>query len=114
MKRERLPTTRSSVTHRGQVASTRFYLTIGLYDDGRPGELFIVIGKEGSTVAGWADSFGIAISMLLQSGWSHKELATKFRGSQFEPRGYTQHPDLQEVSSIVDYIFRWMEVQFDR
>lgn len=112
MKREHLPVTRHSITHKGNIGGTKFYFTIGLFDDGRPGELFVVIGKEGSTTAGVLDSFGIAISMLLQSGWTIDDLARKFVGTTFAPMGPTCNKDIPQASSIVSYIFRWIKLRF--
>ena len=114
MKRNRLPDTRNSITHKGNVGGTEFYLTVGMFEDNTPGELFIVIGKEGSTIAGWADGFSRAISLLLQSDWPIDKLIAKFGGSTFEPRGYNKNPEIDfESKSIIDYIFQWLIVIFD-
>lgn len=108
-KRTRLPSTRRSVTHKVIIAGiTELYLTVGLYDNGLPGELFIVIGKEGSELAGAYDAFGIAVSMLLQTGWEVDDLAVKFCHSRSEPSGFTDNPFISSANSIPDYIFKWM------
>lgn len=114
MNRERLPATRQSITHKAQVASTEFYITVGMFEDGRPGEMFITIAKEGSTMSGVFDSFGIAVSMLLQSGWTIEQLSRKFIGSTFEPQGHTTNQDVPIASSIVDYIFKWALQEFGK
>jgi ribonucleoside-diphosphate reductase alpha chain len=115
--RRRLPTTRTSITHRFQIqqdAATihKGYLTVGLYEDGTPGEIFIRIAKEGSTLSGFADAFSIAISMCLQYGVPLKDLANKFKHMDFEPSGMTTHKQIKFAKSIVDYIFQWMELRF--
>ncbi|MCP6768802.1 hypothetical protein NL529_28565, partial [Klebsiella pneumoniae] len=84
------------------------YLTVGLYDDGQPGELFITMAKEGSTIGGLMDSFGTAISLCLQYGVPVKTLVEKFAHSRFEPSGFTKNPDIPIAKSLTDYIFRWM------
>jgi ribonucleoside-diphosphate reductase alpha chain len=112
MFRKRMPATRRSITHKFEVAGHEGYLTVGLYDDGRPGELFITMAKEGSTVGGIMDSFGTAISLCLQYGVPTRELIRKFSHSRFEPSGFTKNPDIPMAKSLVDYIFRWMELTF--
>ncbi len=111
-RRERLPDTRQSVTHKFNVAGHEGYVTVGLYDDGRPGELFITMAKEGSTVGGLMDSFGTAISLSLQYGVPLSELVNKFSHSRFEPMGFTTNPDIRIAKSLVDYIFRWLGLKF--
>ncbi len=110
--RSRMPATRLSITHKFEVASHDGYLTVGLYDDGKPGELFITMAKEGSTVGGIMDAFGTAISLCLQYGVPLRELVRKFSHSRFEPAGFTKNPDIPIAKSLVDYIFRWMEITF--
>jgi len=110
--RKRMPATRQSLTHKFEVAGHEGYLTVGIYEDGTPGELFITMAKEGSTVGGTMDSFGTAISLCLQYGVPMKELCQKFAHSRFEPSGFTQNPDIPMAKSIVDYIFRWLEHTF--
>jgi ribonucleoside-diphosphate reductase alpha chain len=110
--RARMPATRRSITHKFEVAGHEGYLTVGLYDDGKPGELFITMAKEGSTVGGIMDSFGTAISLCLQYGVPLGELVRKFSHSRFEPSGFTTNPDIPMAKSLVDYIFRWMDMTF--
>jgi ribonucleoside-diphosphate reductase alpha chain len=111
-RRERLPDTRRSITHKFSVAGHEGYITVGLYDDGRPGELFITMAKEGSTIGGLMDSFGTAVSMSLQYGVPLEVYVNKFSHTRFEPMGHTKNPDIRIAKSIVDYIFRWLGVQF--
>ncbi len=106
--RRRMPTTRQSITHKFDIAGHEGYLTVGLYDDGQPGELFITMAKEGSTIGGLMDSFGTAISLCLQYGVPVKTLVEKFAHSRFEPSGFTKNPDIPIAKSLTDYIFRWM------
>lgn len=110
--RRRMPATRQSITHKFDIASHEGYLTVGLYEDGQPGELFITMAKEGSTIGGLMDSFGTAISMCLQYGVPVKTLSEKFAHSRFEPSGFTKNPDIPIAKSLVDYIFRWLAGTF--
>jgi len=107
-RRERLPDTRRSITHKFSIAGHEGYLTIGLYDDGRPGELFITMAKEGSTIGGLMDCFGTAVSINLQYGVPLEVLVNKFSHTRFEPMGHTTNPDIRLAKSIVDYIFRFL------
>ncbi len=111
-RRERLPDTRQSITHKFNVGGHEGYINVGLYPDGRPGELFITMAKEGSTIGGLMDSFGTAVSMSLQYGVPLEVLVNKFSHTRFEPMGYTTNPDIQIAKSVVDYIFRWMGITF--
>jgi len=111
-RRERLPDTRNSVTHKFSVAGHEGYITVGLYNDGRPGELFITMAKEGSTIGGLMDSFGTAVSMSLQYGVPLEVYVNKFSHTRFEPMGHTKNPDIRIAKSIVDYIFRWLGIRF--
>jgi ribonucleoside-diphosphate reductase alpha chain len=111
-KRERLPDTRNSITHKFNVGGHEGYINVGLYPDGRPGELFITMAKEGSTVGGMMDAFGTAISMALQYGVPLEDLVNKFSHMRFEPMGHTTNPDIRIAKSVVDYIFRWMGIRF--
>jgi len=111
-RRERLPDTRQSVTHKFSVAGHEGYLTVGLYEDGRAGEVFITMAKEGSTVGGLMDSFGTAVSLSLQYGVPLEVLAHKFSHTRFEPMGHTTNPEIRIAKSLVDYIFRWLELTF--
>ena len=110
--RRRMPSTRQSLTHKFEVAGHEGYLTVGMYDDGTPGELFITMAKEGSTVGGTMDAFGTAISLCLQYGVPVTELCRKFAHSRFEPSGFTKNPDIPMAKSLVDYIFRWLNQTF--
>jgi ribonucleoside-diphosphate reductase alpha chain len=107
-RRERLPDTRRSITHKFSVTGHEGYITVGLYPDGRPGELFITMAKEGSTVGGLMDCFGTAVSMSLQYGVPLTVYVNKFSHTRFEPWGYTKNPDIKIAKSVVDYIFRWL------
>ena len=107
-RRERLPDTRRSITHKFSVSGHEGYITVGLYDDGRAGELFITMAKEGSTVGGLMDCFGTAVSMSLQYGVPLEVYVSKFSHTRFEPMGQTKNPDIRIAKSIVDYIFRWL------
>ncbi len=110
--RRRMPATRQSITHKFEVAGHQGYLTVGLYEDGTPGELFITMAKEGSTVGGIMDAFGTAISMCLQYGVPANTLIEKFTHSRFEPSGFTKNSDIPYAKSLVDYIFRWLALTF--
>ncbi len=111
-RRERLPNTRKSITHKFSVGGHEGYITVGLYDDGRPGELFITMAKEGSTIGGLMDSFGTAVSMSLQYGVPLNVYVEKFSYTRFEPMGFTSNPDIRIAKSLVDYIFRWLGITF--
>jgi len=110
--RRRLADTRRSLTHKFNVAGHEGYLTVGLYDDGQPGELFITMSKEGSTIGGLMDSLGTATSVALQYGVPVRSLVDKFSHQRFEPAGITENADIPMAKSLVDYIFRWMGMQF--
>ncbi|MBX3367296.1 MAG: adenosylcobalamin-dependent ribonucleoside-diphosphate reductase [Phycisphaeraceae bacterium] len=110
--RRRLPDTRRSLTHKFNIAGHEGYLTVGLYDDGQPGELFITMAKEGSTIGGLMDSLGTATSVALQYGVPIQSLVNKFTHQRFEPAGMTTNRDIPFAKSLVDYIFRWMGMQF--
>ena len=110
--RRRLPDERNSITHKFDIAGHEGYITVGLYEDGQPGELFLVMAKEGSTISGFADAFAQAISYALQYGVPLQDLVDKFSHVRFEPSGMTRNPDVRFAKSIVDYIFRWMATKF--
>ena len=110
--RRRLNDTRESITHKFNVAGHEGYLIVGLYEDGRPGELFITMAKEGSTIGGLMDSLGTAVSVALQYGVPVESLVTKFAHQRFEPMGMTTNSDIPFAKSLVDYIFRWLGMQF--
>jgi ribonucleoside-diphosphate reductase alpha chain len=110
--RRRLPDERQSITHKFDVAGHEGYITVGLFDDGTPGEIFLTMAKEGSTISGFADAFAQAISYALQYGVPLQTLVDKFSHSRFEPSGMTKNPEVRFAKSIVDYIFRWMATKF--
>ncbi len=110
--RHRLPDERLSITHKFKVGGHEGYLTVGLYRDGMPGELFITMAKEGSTVSGLMDSFACATSIALQHGVPLKLLCEKFAHTRFEPSGWSNNPDIGYAKSIMDYIFRWLQLRF--
>ena len=111
-RRSRLPDTRQSLTHKFNVAGHEGYLIVGLYEDGTPGELFITMAKEGSTIGGLMDSLGTAISLALQYGVPVESIVNKFAHQRFEPMGMTTNSDIPFAKSLVDYIFRWLGMQF--
>jgi ribonucleoside-diphosphate reductase alpha chain len=110
--RRKLPDERHAITHKFDVAGHEGYVTVGLFEDGTPGEIFLVMAKEGSTISGFADAFAQAISYALQYGVSLQTLVDKFSHSRFEPSGMTKNPEVRFAKSIVDYIFRWMATKF--
>jgi ribonucleoside-diphosphate reductase alpha chain len=110
--RHRLPAERASLTHKFKVGNHEGYITAGLFPDGSPGEIFITMAKEGSTVSGVMDCFATAISIALQHGVPLKLLCEKFKHTRFEPSGWTGNPDINYASSMMDYIFRWLELRF--
>ncbi len=110
--RERLPDERHSITHKFAVGEQEGYLTVGLYDDGRPGEIFVKIAKEGSTVSGLMDAIALLTSLSMQYGVPLEDLARKLRNTRFEPYGRTNNRDIPWATSLVDYIFRWLELKF--
>jgi ribonucleoside-diphosphate reductase alpha chain len=110
--RRRLPETRRAVTHKFDIAGHEGYLTVGLFEDHQPGELFITMAKEGSTIGGLMDSIGTLTSMALQYGVPLEALVKKFAHQRFEPSGFTKNPAIRSASSITDYVFRWMAHQF--
>ncbi len=110
--RRRLPDERHAITHKFDIGGHEGYITVGLFEDGQPGELFLVMAKEGSTISGFADAFAQAISYALQYGVPLQDLVDKFSHVRFEPSGMTKNPDVRFAKSIVDYIFRWMAAKF--
>jgi ribonucleoside-diphosphate reductase alpha chain len=110
--RHRLPDERASLTHKFSIAGHEGYITVGLYPNGQPGEIFIRMAKEGSTISGLMDSFATAISLALQHGVPLKLLCEKFAHSRFEPSGWTGSETLGYAKSIMDYLFRWIELRF--
>jgi ribonucleoside-diphosphate reductase alpha chain len=110
--RHRLPAERASVTHKFGISGHEGYITVGLYPNGSPGEIFIRMAKEGSTVSGLMDSFATAISISLQHGVPLRVLCEKFAHTRFEPSGWTGNPEIGYAKSIMDYIFRWIQIRF--
>lgn len=110
--RRRLPDERQAITHKFDVAGHEGYITVGMYEDGQPGEIFLVMAKEGSTISGLMDSFATAVSLALQYGVPLKDLINKFSHMRFEPAGMTGNPEVPIAKSIVDYIFRWLGTKF--
>ena len=110
--RRRLSDTRKAVTHKFDIAGHEGYMTVGLFEEGQPGELFITMAKEGSTIGGLMDGIGTLTSIALQYGVPLETLVKKFAHQRFEPSGFTKNPDIRNASSITDYVFRWMAVQF--
>ncbi|WP_425399254.1 hypothetical protein [Aeoliella sp.] len=110
--RERLPITRTAINHKFEIADQDGYIIVGLYEDGRPGEVFLKIGKEGSTLGGLLDAVGILTSVALQHGVPLKTLVDKLSYVRFEPSGLTKNPEVRTAHSIVDYVFRWLGARF--
>jgi ribonucleoside-diphosphate reductase alpha chain len=110
--RRKLPDERQAITHKFDIAGHEGYITVGLFDDGTPGEIFLTMAKEGSTISGFADAFAQAISYALQYGVPLQALVDKFSHARFEPSGMTKNPEVRFAKSIVDYIFRWMATKF--
>src|SRR5579864_6696728 len=110
--RRRLPDERHSLTHHFSVGGQEGYVTVGLYEDGLPGEMFIRMSKEGSTVSGLMDSFATAVSLALQYGVPLQVLCDKFSHTRFEPSGWSGNPKIGYAKSLMDYLFRWLELRF--
>lgn len=110
--RRKLPDERQAVTHKFSIAGQEGYFTVGLFEDGSPGEIFIKMSKEGSTISGLMDSFAVAVSMCLQYGVPLRVLVNKFSHSRFEPSGYTNNKEIPIAKSLMDYIFRWFDLRF--
>jgi len=107
-----LPTTRRSITHKFAVGGHEGYLTLGLFEDGTPGEIFIKMSKEGSTLSGLIQGFCRAFSLALQYGLSIQDAVDRFRGMRFDPMGPTNNPEIPEVSSILDYVARYLDLYY--
>ena len=112
MQRRKLPDERQSITHKFDIAGHEGYITVGMYEDGTPGEIFVTMSKQGSTISGLMDSFATAISFALQYGVPLQFLVDKFAHMRFEPSGFTKNPQIPYAKSIVDYLFRWMASKF--
>ena len=110
--RRRLPAERTALTHKFNISGHEGYITVGLYPDGRPGEMFLTMAKEGSTIGGLMDSFATTVSMALQYGVPLEDLVNKFAHIRFEPAGFTKNPDIPIAKSLIDYIFRWLGSRF--
>ena len=110
--RRKLSDERHALTHKFDIAGHEGYVTVGLFDDGQPGEIFLVMAKEDSTISGFADAFAQAISYALRYGVPLQVLVDEFSHARFEPSGMTQNPEVRFGKSIVDYIFRWMSTKF--
>ncbi len=110
--RRRLPAERRSITHKFSIAGFDGYAIVGMYDDGTPGELFVVIAKEGSTISGLIDAWAIMVSTALQYRVPLEDVIRKMKGMSFEPQGYTSNPEIRFARSIVDYVARWLEIRF--
>jgi ribonucleoside-diphosphate reductase alpha chain len=110
--RRHLPDERRALTHHFSIAGQEGYLTVGVYEDGLPGEIFITMAKQGSTISGLMDSFATAISLALQYGVPLDVLCAKLTHVRFEPSGWSGNPKIGYAKSIVDYIFRWLELKF--
>lgn len=111
-RRKKLPDERRALTHKFSVGGHEGYITVGLYDDGQPGEIFLTMAKEGSTISGLMDAFATAISLTLQYGVPLEALVEKFSHMRFEPAGYTKNPEIPIAKSLVDYIFRYLASRF--
>jgi len=112
LSRASLPPTRKSITHKFWINGTEGYLTIGLFDDGSPGEIFMKVSKEGTVVSGLIQGFCRAFSLSLQHGLELSDAVARFEGMVFEPMGQTRNPDIPEVSSILDYVARYLRHEF--
>ena len=110
--RVKLPDERKSITHKFTIGGHEGYITVGMYDDGSPGELFLKVQKEGSTLSGMMDSLGVAISLGLQYGIPLEHMVKKFKGTKFQPSGFTNNEDIRFADSMTDYIFKWLELKF--
>ena len=110
--RRRLPDERRAITHHFSIAGHEGYLTVGVYEDGSPGEIFVRMAKQGSTISGLMDSFATVVSLALQHGVPLDVLCAKFSHTRFEPSGWSGNPKIGYASSLMDYLFRWMELKF--
>jgi ribonucleoside-diphosphate reductase alpha chain len=110
--RKKMPDERKSITHKFDIAGHEGYITVGMYEDGLPGEIFVMMSKQGSTISGLMDSFATAISYALQYGVPLRFLVDKFSHMRFEPSGFTKNPQIPYAKSIVDYLFRWLASKF--
>jgi ribonucleoside-diphosphate reductase alpha chain len=107
-----MPDERQSITHKFSIAGHEGYITVGMYEDGTPGEVFLSMSKEGTVVSGLVDSIAIAISLSLQHGVPLALLVEKYSHTRFEPSGFTGNPQIPMAKSILDYVFRWLSIKF--
>lgn len=112
--RRSLPPTRRAITHKFTVGNHEGYLTVGLFEDNQPGEIFIKMAKEGSTMSGMVQAFCRAFSLAMQYGLPLEEAVARFKGMRFEPMGMTNNPRIPEAMSIIDYVARYLEMEFSR
>ena len=112
MERKHLSNERPSLTHRFKVGDVKGYVIVGLFEDGSPGEVFLRVSRQGSSLRGAMDSFAIMVSLALQYGIPLEDMVKKFRGTSFEPDGNTTNAEIPFAKSVVDYIFRWLEMRF--
>jgi ribonucleoside-diphosphate reductase alpha chain len=110
--RRRLPAERQAINHKFEIGGHEGYVNVGLYPDGTPGEIFLTMSKEGSTISGLMDAFATSISLGLQYGVPLATLIEKFRHTRFEPSGFTGHSEIHSASSLIDYIFHWLDLRF--
>ena len=110
--RRKLPDERRAITHKFDIQGHEGYITVGIYENGQPGEIFLVMSKEGSTISGLMDAFATSISLALQYGVPLEVLVKKFAHTRFEPSGFTKNPEIPIAKSITDYIFRWLASKF--
>ena len=110
--RRHLPDERRALTHHFSIAGQEGYLTVGVYDDGLPGEIFVRMAKEGSTISGLMDSIATVVSLALQHGVPLDVLCAKFSHTRFEPSGWSNNPKIGYATSLMDYLFRWLELKF--
>ena len=110
--RQRLPDERASTTHKFSVGGSEGYITVGMYEDGRPGEVFIKMSKEGSTLSGVMDGLALTLSIGLQYGVPLKVLVNKIINTRFEPSGFTENPEIRFATSLLDYVGRWLGGKF--
>jgi ribonucleoside-diphosphate reductase alpha chain len=110
--RRKLPDERRSLTHKFQIAGHDGYIHVGMYEDGSPGEIFVRMAKEGSTISGLMDAFATSVSLALQHGVPLQLLCEKFKHTRFEPSGWTGNQAIPRASSVTDYLFRWLESKF--
>jgi ribonucleoside-diphosphate reductase alpha chain len=110
--RRRLPAERDGVTHKFKIGDSKGYVTVGFFEDGSVGEVFVKMDRQGGTVSGFADAWAITVSMLLQTGTPLQDICEKFRGMSFEPAGVTDNPEIRLARSPVDYLARWLASRF--